>query len=300
MGGAGPAAPPQASPCRAEFAWDGDGDGVPDGVGVDVLDDQGRVTGSTRDWDLDGLPDEVERWLHAEHGPVRREAGDVVETWAYDDLGRQIQAITEDTRHGTRRVVQQGWLDASRRLWRTQDLDGDGLVDASTTWRYDEAGALVAEEEDTDGDSQVDAWTTFRYDDLGRRVRAEKDVQGDGTVEVVDETVYDGPTGRSGVTVTINRDVLTAEVVERYDALDRLVYVRRDDGPIDDVPTLEQTITYDEGGRATAWKGVRDVGAEAPLPFATVWTRDGLGRLVAVTAELDGLVERSTWRYTCR
>ena len=179
-------------------------------------------------------------WSHDSNGDgtADRSSRDV-----YTALGKKAEIYIDDNADGDANyVIFWEWNDNQQRLRERLDTDGDGNIDQTTTWVYNEFGTPIQETR-TDGTGTIERDQVRVYDDQGALVQRIT-TESSGTVDTETWLYVDG------IRNTYEVDDATDGVVDRRDVFEfneRGEWIRREkdldgDGFIDEIEVRE----YDE------------------------------------------------------
>ncbi|NNE18678.1 MAG: hypothetical protein HKN10_09390 [Myxococcales bacterium] len=215
-----------------------------------------------------------------------------VETWQYDEERRPVELIrkTGDVESFARWAYS---ASGQRETFESGDIGYEGLN--LERWGHDEYGNTVLHERDRNGDGTLDPSEAYAYDEAGRIVLTERfSAAGEFTSAVAYE--YD-EAGRLGVISHIGREGDVGRVETReYDEAGRKV--RQQVTYTGDVnPDQLTTFEYDEAGRLT--REERDDGNDGTADFVRTFGYDDDGNLVYEETDegADRLNVATTRRY---
>jgi len=267
--------PPYPGPCVK--AGDKEADGEPDWVLNRVYNRHGNVIREVHDQGAYGRADAIIEYEYEDQKLVRRikdgdadGSTDEIVTYNYDDEGRRTEEAVDADADGNDEKTTRLAYEDGKQVRKTVDYGTVGQK-ANGVWTYEYDGdRLVREKWDQDGDGTVDETTVYGYDDQGRLVREElyygdedrpaKVVEYERNDEgkILEEKVDQGGNGR------INRH-LQAEY-DQQGRREKVVVDKGNDGTADQTTTFE----YDDGGNLVRqkWDGGSDGTVDRDTTFS--------------------------------
>lgn len=149
----------------------------------------------------------------------RVEDADSINTFVYvynprgDEIFRSWDYATDGAIDGS---VTQTYDETSGRIltW-AMDSDGDGDVERTSAWTYDDAAGTTVQDDDVQADGIIDARRTLVVDASGLLVRQETDAPVDGFVDWAELYQYD-VSGRLVLTENVSMGVTTSTKYNTY------------------------------------------------------------------------------------
>ena len=195
---------------------------------------------------------------------------------SYDDEGRLVLLQRDDNVDGTNDYIQTRIYDAAGRLLIIDEDNppADGVIDLHRVYVYRPDDLVEQIDFDTANDGTIDRIQTYTYDGGNRLVLIEDDLQNDGVPD--------------------------RRFQRKFNNLDQLTRIERDDAPFDGVLVNREDRTYDSNGRLSA--RIFDDNADGIVDRRFDFVRDGIGNVtqVEIDTNADGVTDdREYWSYGC-
>jgi antitoxin component YwqK of YwqJK toxin-antitoxin module len=214
------------TPCIINI--DEDGDGMPESIITNTVDQDGNLAIESIDEDGNGSADRINTFTYDTNGNILTESIDMdgdgmvdeTATFTYDSNGNQLTSSIDFDADGTPDATTTNTYDTNGNLMMaSSDSDADGTADDTTTFTYDANGNLTMVSTDAGADGTIDATITYTYDANGNVLTESSDIDGDGSADEIITSMYDMNGNLTTVSIDSDGNGMADEIATfTYDA----------------------------------------------------------------------------------